>query len=277
MFAKNLLFVSALLSPLSGIAELSIISDEDMSEVVGQAFVTLEKNPCGTSSLACTKVNFGLKIETQLNIKKLELGKYDRSGEADVNPEKISDQFSDLDIDNFSLGSIDNAGNINPAVIENPYIELAFKNDTTPSTRELVGVRFGFESIDGEMTSTINTLSGEVDITVWHIFGEIRANLVHKIRSTQSEGLGSKFDLSAFEELPLNNAQGVFISLQKEAMKYTDGPDTTPGFFMNMPTPIRIGLLDVLTGLPRGWNNYRTCHSTPVGASNGDASYVGCY
>lgn len=283
MFGKNLLFLCALLSPLAGTAELSIISDEEMSEMVGQAFVTLEKNACG--SLSCTKINFGLKIETQVNIKRLELGKYDRTGETGVNPATSGSGFADLAIDNMSLGYIDDSGNIVPAVIENPFFELAFRNDGDPANRELIGVRIGFENVDGWLSNTIETLSGEVNINVSSIVGTFRAELVDDIRATQSEvpsltWLVGAFDLAGYQELPVSNSTGMFISLQKEAVQYTGGPLTTPGFFMNLPTPITIDAGQALSGINRGSNSFRTCHTTPVstGSSNGEHSlYVGCY
>ena len=77
---------SLLLMPLlaSGVnAELRPISDQQMSEVTGQAFVSVDRqyHPDANDNTAYTRVNLGMDIDIQTNVDVLEMGRYERDGE----------------------------------------------------------------------------------------------------------------------------------------------------------------------------------------------------
>ena len=158
-------------------AELNPISDEQMSEVTGQAFVSIDRqyHPSANDSTAYTRVNLGMDIDVQANVDLAEVGKYSRAGE--TNP-------SDVDIGNLSLGYIQNQayyadndnmprqrkpdgsayadGEIVPFSIENPYFEFA----QDEGTGEVVGFRMGFGEAQGVLSGDIQALTGNVNIQI---------------------------------------------------------------------------------------------------------------
>ncbi|MGC8122069.1 DUF6160 family protein [Marinobacter sp. VGCF2001] len=175
-----ILSLTLLLGPVAQ-AELRAISDDELSNVTGQAFVSVDRNYHPDDSTAYTRVNLGMDMEIQTNIDTLELGRYDRAGE--------KPGTSDVLIDNFSLGFIQNAqffqdhpdvpemykpdgsayaeGEIVPFFIDNPFIEFAFDNNT----QEVIGVRLGFGESMGILSGDIQTLTGNINVMIKDVGG----------------------------------------------------------------------------------------------------------
>ena len=134
------LFCGAGLLAATAQARMESLDDDQLSDVVGQAFINLTTD--AANGLNFTRINFGADIETQLNMKKLQLGQYNRSGELAGS--------ADIAIDNFALGTVnDTTGAINPFLISNPYIEFAYDGS------KMVGIRIGF----GEARATSRAIS----------------------------------------------------------------------------------------------------------------------
>nr|WP_245399761.1 hypothetical protein [Atopomonas sediminilitoris] len=128
------------------------MSDDKLSEVTGQAFMNLTTD--SHNGLTFTRLNLGLDVDTQLNIKKLELGNYSRSGEAAGT--------ADIAIDNFALGSVNDAtGAITPFKIKDPYLEIAY------SGSKVVGVRMGFGEAKGHLSGDIKRITGNVAVDIY--------------------------------------------------------------------------------------------------------------
>ena len=128
------LFCGAGLLAATAQARMESLDDDQLSDVVGQAFINLTTD--AANGLNFTRINFGADIETQLNMKKLQLGQYNRSGELAGS--------ADIAIDNFALGTVNDAtGAINPFLISNPYIEFAYDGS------KMVGIRIGFGEAKG--------------------------------------------------------------------------------------------------------------------------------
>ncbi len=136
-------------------AQLIPIDEEDMSNMTGQAFINIDRS--ASSGLDFTKLSFGLDIKTSLNSDLVELGRYDRAGEAAGT--------SDIRISDFALGHIDSNGNIVPFEISDPFVELAF--DTVNGKENLVGVRLGFGGALGKLSGNIESLTGNIDVNVY--------------------------------------------------------------------------------------------------------------
>lgn len=145
------LICSGMLSVNLAQAKLEALNDQELSDVTGQAFINLTTD--SANGIDYTRVNFGLKVETVMNMKKLELGRYDRSGELSGT--------SDILIDNFALGTVNDAtGAVNPFLINNPFIELAYSAD------KVVGVRIGFGESKGTLSGDIQRLTGSVPVHI---------------------------------------------------------------------------------------------------------------
>lgn len=164
--------------PAIALAGLDPISDEQLSEVTGQAFISIDRqyHPDPEENTSYTRVNLGMNVEIQTNIDTLELGRYERSGEKQGS--------SDVLIKDFALGYINNQAyyqrnekaarqyrpdgsayaenEIVPFMIDNPFFEFAFDE----STSEVVGVRLGFGNAMGILSGKIETLTGNVNIDI---------------------------------------------------------------------------------------------------------------
>lgn len=159
-------------------ADLQPISDSDLSEVTGQAFLSVDReyHPDETNNTSYTRVNLGMEIDIQTNIDVLELGRYEREGE--------KAGTSDVLIEDFALGYINNRAyfdrnskaprqrkldgstyaenEIVPFHIDSPFFEFAFDEDA----QEIVGFRLGFGESMGVLSGKIETLTGSVNVDI---------------------------------------------------------------------------------------------------------------
>ncbi len=161
---------------------LSILNDEELSKISGQALLNLAYTQ-GTdlsgsggqnqSNLGFYRLGMEAQIDLNANIKKLQLGCGGSKGAG-----------CDIDIDNVALTGIttstaQGAGTTTDFKLTNPFIEFAIANPTSSSTRNIVGFRLGALSALGMMslgsnanTSTlsddtgINSLSGDIGVRV---------------------------------------------------------------------------------------------------------------
>jgi hypothetical protein len=186
----------------ASLAELNPLSDEELSEYSGQAFITFDKPDSVVhmgEEFTYTRINFGLEIETILNIDELVLGRYEDDRD-------ITGAGADIDMSNVALGKYFNphdyyevnrsgdivygsdglpkpdpskfpvnpetgrqftendAGALMPFKAENPYIEFAFKE--VEGVQSIAGARLGFGGAQGTFSTDIRSLSGNLDVTI---------------------------------------------------------------------------------------------------------------
>lgn len=128
------------------------MGDNELSEVTGQAFINLTTD--SANGLDFTRINFGMDMAAQLNIKKLQLGLYPRAGEVA--------NSADIDINNFALGTVnDVTGQVSPFMIKNPFLELAYQGN------KVVGVRMGFGEAQGYMSGDISRITGNIAVDLY--------------------------------------------------------------------------------------------------------------
>lgn len=179
MFRQAWLAVASVAVISSGVqADLRPISDSDLSEVTGQAFVSVDRtyHPDADQNTSYTRVNLGMDVDIQTNVDTLELGRYEREGEKEGS--------SDILIENFALGYINNQayfdanpkaprqyrpdgsayaeGEIVPFNFDNPFFEFAFDE----ASNEVVGVRLGFGEALGMLSGDIQQLTGDINIMI---------------------------------------------------------------------------------------------------------------
>ncbi len=161
-------------------SELTPLGDKALSDVSGQAYISIDQNSYAAAdeNVEYVRINLGLDIETQFNADVVEFGKYDRVdplGEA---------RDSDIFIEDFSLGTIydssyydDNPrvamplkddgtmytdGEIVPFKITDPFIEFALDKNTD----EPLGVRLGLGEAQGQLSGMIQSLTGNVNVDI---------------------------------------------------------------------------------------------------------------
>lgn len=127
---------------LSAYSALQSLDDEQLSQISGQALLSVDRFDHAGNNFYQIKLNGSL--ENNINIGKLLL--------------KGNDGVSQIDIDNFSLsGDKDGIsdGNLSSAKLTNPFIEFAFAGLTaadTANNREIIGLRVGADNMDGFMS-----------------------------------------------------------------------------------------------------------------------------
>ena len=146
------LFVLSGLVASASVCALEPMTDRDLSDVSGQAFITIDTSSYNqgagewSGDYEFTKVNLGMELETVFNIDELRVSRFDRDAYVDGTVPVTDDDRniirnadgsaqvydSDIIINNFALGRVDNyndAANAEyvPFLAKNPYIELAYK------------------------------------------------------------------------------------------------------------------------------------------------------
>lgn len=206
---KHTRLIFFLMWALPCMAQMQALSEEEMSDSIGQAFVKLDQYQ--QDGLKFSRLDFGLDIKVQLNADQLLLGEYPRLGEA---------QGADIHFENFALGHIEN-GQIRPFEMKDPFIEWAY--DDSSGRNQLTGLRLGFGDSKGKMSFDIKSLTGNIDVLLkgdyaantwlgtFNVDATSRANLVDAngnpdpIRATQvGVPNGTSFDAVAFGFIPIS-------------------------------------------------------------------------
>ena len=150
---------------------LKALSDDEMSQVEGQALLSLTNKADSGQGLNFYKLGMEATVDINANIRKLQLGC------GGVNS-GISGKggMCDIDIDNLSLSGLGNTREeraSSSAKLTNPFLEFAIKNPDSASTREVMGFRVSAEKVAGLLTlgeensgnpNGINSLSGYLKI-----------------------------------------------------------------------------------------------------------------
>lgn len=163
MAIRVLTFFILLTLSVDSLADLTPLNDSELSAATGQAFLQIDRSSQGATDF--TKFTFGMDIDTSLNADLVELGRYERSGEAAGS--------SDIRINDFALGSVNSDGSLSPFNIKDPFFELAFEDNN--GKEELVGVRLGFGEALGKLSGNIEYLTGNIDVKVIGTAAPIRA------------------------------------------------------------------------------------------------------
>jgi hypothetical protein len=152
---------------------ITVLNDEQLSEVEGQALLNLEyqtgtntTDAQGTSydqtNIGFYKLALSAEMELNANIRKLQLG---CGGENN----SVRADSCDIDIDHISLSGLPENANYTAderaatsALITNPFIQFAIKNPHSSANRQVMGFRVSAEKIAGLLTlGTSNEVDGQ--------------------------------------------------------------------------------------------------------------------
>ncbi len=218
-FKKTLL--ASLLSTLSplvamangsfdNVSEMVQLSDNEMSEEVGQALLSMAYTAPSASGTGANTSDFGYyklgleaKMELNLNIRSLQLGCGGRNGPGacDIDIENLSlsgpaDGFTPSGVDKgmptWSVGRPNTS-----ALLTNPFVEFAIKNPNTAATREVVGFRLSAEDILGYLSAgTSNVLNPTDGIKSFSGFIKVAQTPVNS--SSQQAIFGTRADQAIY-------------------------------------------------------------------------------
>ncbi|UTW48710.1 hypothetical protein [Bacterioplanoides sp. SCSIO 12839] len=207
------------------------MSDSQLSDATGQAFLQIDRTSQGNTDF--TKFTFGMDVDVSLNADLVELGRYERSGEASGS--------SDIRINDFALGSVNSDGSLNPFNIKDPFFELAFEDNN--GTEELVGLRVGFSEALGKLSGNIEYLTGNIEVRVAGTAAPIRASASGFQRFLLSiAGVGDSTELEAAARLVNSNGDEDQIRAQQVGVVNGDTLDCLPGGNCGAITGALLGL-----------------------------------
>ena len=177
----------------SPLLALEPLQDRELSEVTGQAFVSVDSSSYseGGETWDFRRINLGLDIQTLLTADELVVGEFERSfGDGDGTAPMVIEgadgstrtadyiydangnvavPSADLILGDFALGSVKDPYSANPEVdpfrIRAPYIELAYK-DNDQGIREIIGFRMGFGRAQGYLSADLLSVTGNFEAFV---------------------------------------------------------------------------------------------------------------
>ena len=262
-------------SPMA-VAELKPISDAEMSEVQGQALMTVDNIEGGTHSF--TRVTMGMDVKTRLNVDNAIVGGDAAGADLNVSDLALGHYVRDenrTQIDGQTYG-VDDVVRFQGA---QPYFELARRGG------ELSGFRMGFGEARGTLSGNFASFSGNLGIKIDQgdgtqvdatLFDE--AGIATNRRATQIGIPGTDGTCATPDEcVPLTNIKSMdigvdngnsigftndlFLAFQQESVDWQQlngagaiqGPE---GVFMNLPTSMTLDMQALQTGVQRERTHY---------------------
>lgn len=207
-------------------------------------------------------------MQTQLNIRQLRLGKYDRSGEVAGT--------ADIDINNFALGAVDDVtGQVDAFRIKNPFLELAY------SGNKVVGVRMGFGEAQGYLSGDINRMTGNIAVDLYgkgsYLATQMNCAWYDLICASAKGLVGGTYANRISAQAQLVNGSGDADPVRATMIGMVDGPDPVhsvrhsgfDNFLLGLFSSNNCSLLSTQTCFPLA--NYGTF---PIGKLNSSNQFV---
>lgn len=209
-------------------AQLRLLSEQELSSTRGQGLLALSNT--SYNGFDFTRISLNADVSLSANFKNASLGNYVRNGSLGT----------DIDMPLLQFGRSD-AGDAKRLVqITNPYIEFVYRNVANAPTREVVGLRFGFDGISGDVGLNIRTLSGTmlvggVDTTGVRVTGPS----IVGVTAGDATGASSDFWMSALKTP---------VQFQPASPTATLLPTAQAGFWLNWRD--RLTAIATTSGLP---------------------------
>ncbi len=243
-----LLGMLAILGCATGVqAQALRLSDTQLSQVWGQALIELLNT--SASGYDFTRMTFNADISLSANMQGIRLGEYAaaRNGPAngvgagaDIDIQTL--QFGRNPLDVPLLGDQDRDRLVRAI---NPYFEIVYKQATDSATREVVGMRIGFEGIEGYLGTQIRALSGSVRAYLATDTGAILFDSTNPafMESADGKRWNANGLLSTVGTLKLGDLTGptrdFFLAVQTEGVNYPavagiSAQQAAAGFWLNL-------------------------------------------
>ncbi|WP_297792013.1 hypothetical protein [uncultured Marinobacter sp.] len=258
-------------------AELEPISDQEMSEVQGQGFMTIENLDDGAHQF--TRMSLNIDAETRINADDVTLGSID--GGADFQATDVALGHISRDETRFQIdGNRYAVDEVVPFVGLKPYIELAEVGD------ELAGFRMGFKQARGTFSSDMTSFSGNIGLKINDPDGNPTAATLFDANTTATQYRASHFGLAGATtdcstgvqcaplsylrslDIGSDNGDGTtgftndfFLSFQREGVNWQSPEggsviEAAKGVFLNLPTSMTLDQQVFENGVPRERTHY---------------------
>ncbi|WP_324103004.1 hypothetical protein [Noviherbaspirillum sp.] len=123
-----------------------------MSSTHAQGLLLLDNSSFGGFDF--TRITLGADVTLNANFRNIRLGEYNYAARNGTG--------ADIDMPLLQFGRSDGTYDQRLVQITNPYLEFIYRNAANVAQREVVGIRFGFDGIKGDLGLTLNTLSGSM-------------------------------------------------------------------------------------------------------------------
>ena len=263
--------------PPVAVAELQPISDDEMSEVQGQALMTVDNIDDGNHRF--TRVTMGMDVKTRLNVDNAIAGGDDTGADLNVSDLALGHYARDasrVQIDGQTY-NVDDVVRFQGA---QPYFELAERDG------ELSGFRMGFGEARGTLSGNFQSFSGNLGIKLNQADGtQVDATLFDEAgiatnrRATQIGVPGADGTCATPDQcvaltniksmdVGVDNGDGtvgftndLFMAFQQESVDWQklNGPGAIQGpegVFMNLPTSMTLDMQTLQTGVQRERTHY---------------------
>lgn len=198
------------------------VEDDELGDAWGQAMFTVTNtDAAGSNPFDFTRITLNADVKLNANFYNTKLGT----------------QGIDSAIDIPELRFVDSASG-NYVKLTDPYIEFVYKNQnsTTLSDREIIGMRFGFGGIDGNLGAKFNLLRGNIVLQqgtgATNAYGTLTLNT---LASTATAGVNqfqcasgcTTLGVDQIGSLSASGTSDFFVSLLSSAATYTNPDGTT--------------------------------------------------
>ncbi|MDP3655194.1 MAG: hypothetical protein Q8R67_26340 [Rhodoferax sp.] len=191
-----------------------------------------------------TRMTFNADISLSANLKEVRLGDYAAARNGPNNGVGIG---ADLDIQSLQFGQNTLTSSESERLVRatNPYFEIVYKQGANAAERQVVGMRMGFEGIDGYLGTQIRALSGTMraDLTSGASVINFDSTNPTFMESADGKRWNANGLLNSIGSLKLGDASGptrdFFLALQTESVKYPAvaglaAQQAAAGFWLNL-------------------------------------------
>ncbi len=145
----------ALLLAPAAQAQLRVLPDAELAGVWGQAMVSISNS--SLNGLDFSRFTLNADLSLSANFSKLRLGETTHA------PRNGSG--ADIDLNLLQFGRSDLGSAHRTVALSKPFFELVYRNVGDANSREIIGMRLGFEGVSGALGLSANTISGSLAIS----------------------------------------------------------------------------------------------------------------
>lgn len=237
--AKHAVLCAVLMVPTTVVWAQGVpVEDDELGDVWGQAMFTVTNTDATTSiPYDFTKITLNADVKLNANFSNINLGiKTDGTG-------------TDLAISDLRFVSDVSDPTNKPYVsIKDPYMEFVYKNQGSATDREIIGMRFGFGEITGNLGVKFQSLKGQITLADGTTTGAGVLSLNSSTTTSQfqcttcgSGGTAGTVDMNKVGWIQANKSTDFFVSLLTESVSNFagSGQSAPSGFSINWQSNLK--------------------------------------
>lgn len=238
--AKHAVLCAVLVVPASAVLAQGVpIQDEELGDVWGQAMFTVTNTDAtGSIPYDFTKITLNADVKLNANFSNINLGtKTDGTTGVTTSDVSISD-----------LRFVSGLSGQSYVSIKDPYMEFVYKNQGSATDREIIGMRFGFGEISGNLGVKFQNLKGQMLLQDGTTTGAGVLSLNSATTTSQFQcttcgagGTAGTVAMNLVGQVQANKSTDFFVSLLTEAVSNFagSGQSAPAGFSINWQSNLK--------------------------------------